>query len=241
MSTAVATLRTLHRIHRQLEDLRDRLERGPRQVRLREAQAARLEAEATEAKNALKAAKVAADQKQLLLRSGETKIKDLQAKLNAANNNREYQALKDQIATDEMTNSVLADEILEALEKIDQATARVKEADQALVKAREDAGRFAQTVRDQEGALQAELARVEAELQAAEAELPDDYREAYLRLARSRGADALSVVEGETCGGCNQHLTPNQMNSLSLAKVVPCQSCGRVLYLPEDRTPGRGA
>ena len=54
-----------------------------------------------------------------ILRSGEGKILELETKLNQSSTNREYQALKDQIAADNMANSVLADEILEAMERVD--------------------------------------------------------------------------------------------------------------------------
>ncbi len=74
---------------------------------------------------------MAADQKQLQLKSSEDKVKDLRRKLNAAASNREYQALLEQIAADEMANSVLADEILEALEKIDAFQKNLAEADAA--------------------------------------------------------------------------------------------------------------
>ncbi len=57
--------------------------------------------------------------KQLQLREREARIKDLQVKLNTCSSNREYQALKEQIAADQQANSVLSDEILEALERID--------------------------------------------------------------------------------------------------------------------------
>ncbi len=117
MSYTAEALRELHRIHRQLTDVRERFERGPKQVRAREANLTRLGEELTKIQADVKAARVRADQKQLLLKSGEEKIKGLKAKLNAATSNREYQAIKDQIAADEMANSVLADETLEALEK----------------------------------------------------------------------------------------------------------------------------
>ena len=55
--------------------------------------------------------------------AAKTRSTSLKAKLNAAASNREYQALKDQIAADQMAGSVLADEILEALEKIDELAA----------------------------------------------------------------------------------------------------------------------
>src|SRR5579871_4583926 len=98
MPATTNVLRDLHRIHQQLGDLRDRMERGPKQIKAREGNVARLEAELNQAKANAKAARVAADQKQLLLKTGENKIADLKTKLNQASSNREYQALRDQIA-----------------------------------------------------------------------------------------------------------------------------------------------
>ena len=120
MSVTAAALRDLHRIHQQLADLRDRLERGPKQVRAREANVAQLEARLAETREKAKQTQMAVDRKQLDLKSGEQKVLDLRVKLNTANNNREYQALLEQIAAAEMAGSVLADEILESMERVDQ-------------------------------------------------------------------------------------------------------------------------
>ncbi|HXT58597.1 MAG TPA: C4-type zinc ribbon domain-containing protein [Pirellulales bacterium] len=238
MSVTAGVLRELHRIHRQLSDLRERLDRGPKQIKAREANIARLEGELAQLKADVKTARVATDQRQLLLKSGESKILDLKAKLNAANSNREYQALKDQIAADEMANSVLADEILEAMEKIDAFAPLVAEAEQKLTKGREELSKSQGQVRDQQGLLAGDVARLEAELKKVESSLPDDFRDAYHRFVNSKGSDAMAQVEGEVCGGCHHQITANVFNSLLMGRIVACQSCGRLLYLPEDRTPG---
>lgn len=241
MSVTAGALRELHRIHTQLSDLRERLDRGPKQIKAREANVAKVEGELNQSKADVKAAKVSSDQKQLLLRSGESKIVDLKVKLNAAQSNREYQALKDQIAADEMAGSVLSDEILEAMEKIDELTVKVGEAEQKVAKAKEELGKIQQSVRDQEGLLAGDVKRLEAELKESESFLPPDIRDAYNRIVKSKGADAMAMVEGETCGGCSQTITANTYSALLIGKnVCCCQSCGRLLYLPEDRSPGRG-
>lgn len=239
MSVTAGVLRELHRIHRQLGDLRERLDRGPKQIKARQATVAKLEAELNQSKADTKAARVGADQKQLLLKSGESKIRDLKAKLNAASSNREYQALKDQIAADEMANSVLADEILEGLEKIDGFTATIHDAEQNLAKGREELSKTEQQVREQLDRLMVDVERLEGELKKVEVELPADFREAYQRVVKGKGSDAMAQVEGETCGGCYHHLTANIISSLLMDRVVTCQSCGRMLYLPEDRSPGQ--
>ena len=85
----------------------------------------------------------------------------------------------------------------------------------------------------QEPALQADIARLEAELQQSEATLPDDIRELYRRIVRQKGEDALAVVENQCCGGCNQQVPLNMLSQIMLGQPVFCKTCGRLLYLPE--------
>ena len=106
-------------MHRQLADLAEQLAAGPRAVAARTRQVQAADAKKAAAADDVKKAKVVADQKQLQLKSAETKIADLEGKLNACKTNREYQTLGDQIAADRMATKVLEDEILEALERID--------------------------------------------------------------------------------------------------------------------------
>jgi predicted nucleic acid-binding Zn-ribbon protein len=236
MSVTASALRELHRIHRQLSDLRDRKDRGPKQIKAREANLTRLGDELTKMQTDHKAARVRSDQKQLLLKSSEDKIENLKAKLNAAASNREDQALKDQIAADQMAGSVLADEILEAMEKIDELAAVLAEQQGKIAAAKEELAKAQQAVRDQVGQLDSEIGRLEGELRQAEDGLPADFREAYQRVVNSKHEDAMAEVQGEFCGGCYQQLTPNNMAELSMARAIFCRNCGRLIYLPEDRS-----
>jgi len=238
MSVTAAALRDLHRLHRQLSDLRERSARGPKQIRAREAQLAAAEANLTKLQNEHKALRVAVDSKQLSLKTSEQKIKDLKAKLNACGSNREYQALKDQIAADEMAGSVLADEILEGMEHTDKVKLQVTEAEALVATAKQELAKAQGAVRDQQELLDGDVSRLEGELRAAESALPADFRQDYDRVVKAKGEDALAMVEGESCGGCYQQLTLNIHNDLRMSRSVFCKSCGRLLYLPEDRVVG---
>jgi predicted nucleic acid-binding Zn-ribbon protein len=145
--------------------------------------------------------------------------------------------LKDQIAADEQANSVLADEILEALERIDVLQANIKTAEENLGKAKEELEKVRQRVEAQQQGLEAEVARVSGELQTAEEQVPEQFKADYLRLAKSLGEDSMAPVEGETCGGCFQVMTPQTLDQLRLNRPVFCKSCGRLRYLP----PATGA
>ena len=231
ISTSV--LRVLHRLQRQLTDLRARLDRGPRQIHAAEANVRRCEKEAAATKEEAKTMRLAADKKQLHLKTNEEKVKDLRNKLNTATSNREYQILRQQIAADEMANSVLADEILEAFEKADDFQKNIAAAEQVLDAAKNKTEAIRAETARAEPTLRADLARIEAELKQHEVTLPDDIHDLYNRIVRHRGEDALAVLEGQYCGGCHQQLPLNHCANVMLGKPVVCKSCGRLLYLPE--------
>jgi predicted nucleic acid-binding Zn-ribbon protein len=237
MSVSASALAELHRIHKQLGDLRERKDRGPRQIKAREANLAKQNEELQRLQGEQKAAKIRSDQKNLLLRSSEQKIEDLKVKLNQASSNREYQALKDQIAADQMAGSVLADEILEAMEKVDELAAHIAEQQKNIEAAKAEVAKAATAVRDQAGMLDLEIARLEGELKAAESNLPGEFLDTYKRLVKGKGEDAMAEAQGDFCGGCYQQLTPNNLSELQMSRAIVCRNCGRLVYKAEDRSP----
>jgi predicted nucleic acid-binding Zn-ribbon protein len=49
----------------------------------------------------------------------------------------------------------------------------------------------------------------------------------------------LCPIHGEFCGGCHQHVPLNMVAGVMLGKPVCCKSCGRLLYVQEDRSAGK--
>jgi hypothetical protein len=233
-AVATVTLRTLHRMHRQLADLAEQLAAGPRAVAARTRQVDAAEARKAAAADDVKKARLVADQKQLQLKSAEAKIADLEAKLNACKTNREYQTLRDQIAADRMATKVLEDEIIEALERIDAVKPAVPAAETEITATKKLLADAEAKVKAESGRLEAEVTRIRADLQAAERDLADDVRERYDRVVKQKGADGMSPVDGQTCGGCYQQLTGNMLSDVMLGRIITCRSCGRMLYLPES-------
>jgi uncharacterized protein len=234
INVSLDVLRTLHRIHIQLADLKERRDHGPKRIRAAEANVAHREQELAQAQADVKKFRMNTDQKQLQLKGGEDKVKDLRRKLNTATNNREYQVLKDQIAADEMTNSVLADEILEALDKVDEYQKKTAEMGTNLEASRKKAAEVHNEVQKQQPGIQGDIQRLEAELKQTEAALPQDVNDAYQRVVRQRGEDALASVENEFCGGCHQHVPLNICAEILLGHPKFCKTCGRLLYMPEN-------
>ena len=234
VAAVAATLRTLHRMHQQLADLTEQLAAGPRTVAARTRQVQAADDVRAAAQSDIKKAKMAADQKQLQLKSAEAKILDLEAKLNACKTNREYQTLGDQIAADKMATKVLEDEIIEALERIDALRPAVPAAEAEIDAAKKLLAAAQAKVEAETGRLETEVARIKGDLQLAEKQLADDVREKYDRVVKHKGADGLAAVDGQSCGGCFQQLTDNMVSDLMLGRVIACRSCGRLLYMPHS-------
>lgn len=233
MAITAATLRTLHRLLEQLADLRARLERGPKQIALREQNVEQRKSDLAAAQEVQKQARLQADRKQLDLRDAEQRIVDWNAKLNSASSNKEYQTLQEQIAATEMANSVLTDEILEGLERIDSLGEAVKAAEASVEATKDELEKVRKQVEEAAEGIRNEITRLEADLSECEATLPGDFRENYHRVVRVKGADGLADVEDDVCAGCGQQITPNMQNELLLSRPVFCKACGRLLYLPE--------
>jgi predicted nucleic acid-binding Zn-ribbon protein len=238
MSTATVSLdvlRTLHRIHKQLADLKDRRDRGPRQLRAGEAGIKQREEDLAKVREELKLMRKNIDQKQLQMKTNEQKIKDLDTKLNQAASNREYQILKDQIAADKMANSVLEDEIIEMMDQVDAFLPKIAEAEAVLKTTKEKVSISQKAVESQAASILEDIVRLEAELKQSEAELPDGIRETYLRMAKKSGEDALAEVVDGACGGCCQQIPINLQANIRMLQPSFCQTCGRLLYIAEEK------
>ena len=234
MSTVSAeALRELHRLHGQLSDLRGRLDRGPKTVAAHRASVAKLEADLQAARDQVQQTRKAADSKQLDVKSQEQRIQGWETQLNAAKSNKEYQTLQEQIAAGRMAASVLEDETLEWLGRIDEHTAEVGEAERHLEAGRAELAKVEARIAETAQTLRAEVQRLEADLAQAERSLPGDFKSDYRRVVEARGPDGLAPCEDGVCQGCGQKITLQMQTDLIGSKPVFCKSCGVLLYLPE--------
>lgn len=232
MSNSSRALRTLHDLHQRLREVQDDLARGPRQVQARTAGLQKKQAELQAARDKLKQTKMQADQKNLQLKTNESKISELKTKLNVANSNREYEIITGQIAADTMANSVLEDEILEALTKVDQTQMEVRTAEEAVKLAEKELQNATADAQAREPGLKEREKSLQDEVKAAEKFLPPDIVPQYRRTVQAFGAEALAPVENKVCMSCYVQLTSQKIVELRSGKVMFC-TCGRLLYLPD--------
>jgi hypothetical protein len=226
-------LRTLHRLHRQLTDLRGRLTRGPKQIAAAESNLTHHQSLLEQAKADEKAFRMNLDAKQLQLKTSEAKIGEFQIKRNTSQSNREYQTFTEQISAAEMANSVLMDEILEAMEKVQEFKAKIAQAEVELAAAKQKLEAVRAKVSEQEPRLTADMKRLEGDLKTAETSLPSEIRDPYQRVVKHLGEDALAPLDNQYCGGCNQQIPLNVYSQIMMNRPAFCKTCGRLLYIKE--------
>lgn len=234
MSVSDTVVRDLHHRLNHIAELENQIARGPRAV-----QAAQMQLDAAiealqQCRNSIRERRMDADRKQLQQRERENKIQDLESKMNASKNNREYQMLKDQIAADKQATSVLSDEIFEALEEVDALQSSTIGLEDRVKMAEAEKAKIIANVEKRLTDLRQDLQKATQNLSAIEAELPDDFSKDYKRLISVRGPDALCELDGKSCGGCNTNLPPGILDKLRMGKPTICPSCGRMMYRAEN-------
>lgn len=234
MNDTASGLRELHRIHTDITRVRKELDQGPRRVRARQKLLENKDAELADTRLRLQQARKVADAKNLQLKSSEAKLQELQVKLNQAKSDREFQAAKGQMDADRMANSVLEDEILEALDKADSLESAIKTGQVERDELEVGNQQLADEVAGREAGLRSEMARLEEALSTAERIIPAGLAADYRRLVAAHGATSLAPLEGTACSNCMTTVAAQQGIDLRTGKFTFCRTCGRLLYVVDE-------
>lgn len=226
----------IHRMQGQLNELEGRLRRMPQVLKVQENTILKLKKNLDDLLEEQKQLALESKNKEKEMLSSEKALERRRTQLLEAKTNKEYIALKQQIAADEAANSVLADEVLEAMEKSEAFKVNPEKALAELKKAEEMYHSTKALFAQDEPLVKADIERLRGLLKESERELPQDFKEPYERLVRSLGgSEALAIVRNQKfCGGCNRQVAINLLARVVQKKFVTCATCGRILYIPED-------
>lgn len=225
--------REIHRLRRFAKDLQDQLERTPRLITGQKAKLTRQEDAYKEEVEAIKKLKVGIHEKEVLLKSTHTQINKYETQLNTVSTNKEFEALKQEIKHAREKCAQFEEQILIHMTEVDERTAKLPEHEQALKKAREEFARYEKSQTERSAEQKIQLDETLAKLKNADAQIPEEFRQAYQRVINAMGPDAMAAVDGRICKACNTEITHQNYNDLRAGSFFQCKSCARILYLPE--------
>lgn len=172
------------------------------------------------------------DKKELDLKVNEGEIAKYNIQLNSIKTNKEYTALRSEIGTKKADMSILEDELLETMSKLEKVS--------------QEYSKSTEEIRNEEESLKDLRISVEADIKEADCEIEkikndqkkyleslDEYSLIqYNRLSNIKDGKAVVAVVGNMCGGCFMNISAQTLNSLMGGKeLVFCRSCSRILYL----------
>jgi len=163
------------------------------------------------------------------------RIKTLKDRVTEVKTNVEYKARLKEIETAEAMSRKIEDEILEAMEGIEEVEKGKSEVEAALKEANTEWDNTKARVEESGLALESRNAELTATRNALLPALPRDLYEQYRMLMRDKNGLAVAEIRDGVCQGCNMSTPPQFFNELrSSDKIMHCPTCSRILfYNPE--------
>jgi predicted nucleic acid-binding Zn-ribbon protein len=174
------------------------------------------------------------DRKELDLKTDEGEITKYNVQLNSIKTNKEYTALCTEIGSKKADMSILEDEILSTMSKLESVSEEYN-------KLQEDLRREEENLKDLVESVDADVKETDIEIEKIQNDqkkyidaLDENSLKHYNRLSSIKGGKAVVAVLDNMCGGCSMKITAQTLNSLmGGSELVFCQSCSRILYLEE--------
>lgn len=157
-----------------------------------------------------------------------------QERLMAVKTNKEYQSTLKEIDELKAKTSRLEDEMLECLERIEDAERSLREKKAALATLKREAEEEKAQVEQAAANDRERFAVLEGERQVIAGASAPDLLERFEN-ARQRGNGlAIAPVEEAVCQGCHMNIPPQLYNDLyRFAELLHCPHCQRIIYLKE--------
>ncbi len=188
-------------------------------------------AEAEQSKNKLLDMLKLRKEKEIDLLTKEEEIKKHNMELNSIKSNEAYKALLIEIEGAKANKSVLEDEIIDLMEKIDQESVSVKQSENDLKAKESEIQAKISKIEEDSIRIQSEIEKLQAEREEFAKKIPDELLGKYNYIREGRDGLAVVGLDGDTCEGCSTVLRPQTINDIYKGKdFVICDNCSRIIY-----------
>ena len=219
-----------------LNDVRGRLATFPKRL-------AELDAHITAARGEVdrsKAAQLATikDRKkyELDVEQWKEKVRKYKDQSSQIKTNEAYKALQHEVQMAETEIAKAEDRLLEQMVAGEEFDRRIKASEKALKEAEEIVRGERAKVETEKAAAEKEFAELNTERERLAAEIPEDMRDHYERIAKKHNGVSLAEVRDEKCTACGMRVRPHvfqEMRRANSEQMFHCETCTRILYYVE--------
>jgi predicted nucleic acid-binding Zn-ribbon protein len=150
--------------------------------------------------------------------------------------NEAYKALQHEVQMAEDEIAKAEDRLLEQMVASEEYDRRIKSSEKTLRETEEIVRGERAKLEAEKEAAEKEFAELNAERERLAAEIPEDMRDHYERIAKKHHGVSLAEVRDEKCTACGMRVRPHvfqEMRRADSEQMFHCETCTRILYYIE--------
>ncbi|MDA2917900.1 C4-type zinc ribbon domain-containing protein [Desulfobacterota bacterium AH_259_B03_O07] len=234
MRDQIAALGTLQQVDLELDVIEEKLENYPKEIYRYQEELENSKKSIAKAKEELEQMKINKNEMEQQLEQNTDTMKNGEKRLFEIKTYREYEALQKEISEAKLANGSFEEEILQAMEVIEDLENHINEKEQELSEKEKESE---QLINDYEAKI-SELKQTQEiktrEKQKVLSLIKPEILPIYEKI-KARNGIAIAPARNEICTGCNMNIPPQLFNEvLTLTRVIQCPNCGRILYCEES-------
>jgi len=219
-----------------LNDVRARLATFPKKLAELDARIAAAHGEVDRSKAAQLATTKDRKKYELDVEQWKEKVRKYKDQTSQIKTNEAYKALQHEVQMAEAEIAKAEDRLLEQMVASEEYDRRIKASEKALKEVEEIARDERAKVEAEKAASEKEFAELNAERERLAAEIPEDMRDHYERIAKKHNGVSLAEVRDEKCTACGMRVRPHvfqEMRRTNSEQMFHCETCTRILYYVE--------
>jgi predicted nucleic acid-binding Zn-ribbon protein len=184
--------------------------------------------------------------RELEMKSRQEHIEKMRTSLNTTKTNKEYSAILVQISAEKNEVAKMETALLEQMGQVETLGKAIADLRSQVAGEQQILTKIESEHSEKVGALTAQIQAAKARRDAAAANVPADALRQYERVSQKYPGDAMAPLEFDeddldsvSCGSCYMGLNVEHLNALrGRDEIRRCNSCNRILYLPEMLAQG---
>ncbi|MFQ5787424.1 MAG: zinc ribbon domain-containing protein [Thermodesulfobacteriota bacterium] len=234
MRDQIAALGTLQQVDLELKIIEEKLEKYPKEIYRYQEELENSKKSIADAKEELEQMKINKNEMEQQLEQNTDTIKKGEKRLFEIKTYKEYEALQKEISESKLANSSLEEQILQAMEVIENLENHINEKEHELSEKEKESE---QAINDYETKISELKQTQESKTREKEKVLSlikPEILPIYEKI-KARNGIAIAPARNEICTGCNMNIPPQLFNEvLTLTRMIQCPNCGRILYCEES-------